>query len=99
MGLFISLQKENGSQMEGIGDPTNILRRVLPQGGDDVLSGIDWYGDTIFNGQQMAQFLRAWKTLKTAVDDPEELALLSAIERLAEQCSSGTHLYLKFIGD
>ncbi len=56
MGIFISLQKENGSQMEGIGDPTNILHRVLPQGGDDVLSGIDWYGDTVFNSQQMARF-------------------------------------------
>ena len=99
MGIFISLQKENGSQMEGIGDPTNILHRVLPHGGDDVLSGIDWYGDTVFNRQQMARFLSAWKTLKTATEDPEALALLSAIERLAEQCANGTHLYLKFIGD
>jgi hypothetical protein len=99
MGLFISLQKENGIQIEGIGDPTNILHSVLPRGGGDVLSGIDWYGDTVFNGQQMAQFLAAWKTLKAAAEDPEELALISAVERLAEECANGTHLYLKFIGD
>jgi|HubBroStandDraft_5_1064220.scaffolds.fasta_scaffold98955_2 hypothetical protein len=99
MGLFISLQKENGSQIEGIADHTNILHRVLPQEGDAVLSGIDWYGDTVFNGQQMTQFLPAWKTMKAAVKNQDELALLSAIEGLAERCANGTHLYLKFIGD
>jgi hypothetical protein len=63
------------------------------------LSGIDWYGDTIFNGQQMAQFLSAWKELLAMTEGSEEKALLRVIEAFAERCAAGTDLYLKFVGD
>lgn len=99
MGICITLQKENGAQIEGVADETNMLHRILPHRKDNILSGIDWYGDTVFNGQQMEQFLAAWRDLKGGAENPEEAALLSAVEGLAERCANGTHLYLKFIGD
>jgi hypothetical protein len=99
MGICISLQKENGVQIEGVADHTNVLHRILPQGKDNILSGIDWYGDTVFNGQQMERFLAAWRELKAGTENPEEAVLLSAVEGFAERCAAGTHLYLKFVGD
>ena len=99
MGICISLQKENGVQIEGVADHTNVLHRILPQGKDNILSGIDWYGDTVFNGQQMERFLAAWRELKAGTENPEEAVLLSAVEGFSERCAAGTHLYLKFVGD
>jgi hypothetical protein len=99
MGLFICLQKEDGVQIDGVADESNILHRILPQDKDNILSGIDWYGDTIFNGQQMPQFLSAWKELLAVTEGSEGEALLRAIEAFAARCAAGTHLYLKFVGD
>jgi hypothetical protein len=99
MGLFICIQKESGEQIEGVADERNLLHRLLPQEGTSILRGIDWYGDTIFNGQQMAQFIPAWKELRAASTNAEEKALLSTVEEFAERCANGTHLYLKFVGD
>lgn len=99
MGIYISLQKQDGTQVEGIADQTNILHRIIPQGKSSILSGIDWYGDTMFNRQQMEPFLAAWRELKADIQNAEEAVLHSAVERLAERCAAGTHLYLKFIGD
>ena len=99
MGLFICLQKENGSQLDGVADERNLLHRLIPQEGSNILSGIDWYEDTIFNGRQMKQFIPAWKELLALTSSEEEKALLSTIQRLAERCANGTHLYLKFVGD
>jgi hypothetical protein len=99
MGLFICLQKENGSQLDGVADACNILHRLIPREEKNILSGIDWYGDTIFNGQQMKQFIPAWKELLPLTSSEEEKELLSTIQRLAERCANGIHLYLKFVGD
>jgi len=99
MGICISLQKENGVQIEDVADHTNILHRILPQEKGNILSGIAWYGDTVFNGQQMEQFLAAWRELKAGTSTPEEVVLISAVEKFAERCAASTHLYLKFIGD
>jgi hypothetical protein len=99
MGLFICLQEESGVQVDGVADMSNILHRILPQEKNNILSGIDWYGDTIFNGQQMAQFLPAWKELLATTECSEEKALLATVEAFAERCAAGTHLYLKFVGD
>ena len=99
MGLFICLQKEKGDQIEGVADDRNILHQLLPQDGGGILSGIDWYGDTTFNGQQMTQFIPAWQEILARASTEEDKALLLSIEALAQRCASGTHLYLKFIGD
>jgi hypothetical protein len=99
MGLYIALQKESCVVVEGVADESNLLHRVLPRGDGSLLSGIDWYGDTIFNGLQMKQFLTEWSQLEKTTGDPVELKLLATIQQLASRCQNGTHLYLKFVGD
>jgi hypothetical protein len=99
MGLVIKLQSESGTSLEEISDDRNILHRVLPQDGDSILSGIDWYADTTFNGQQMRQVVPALQELIDRESDPEAKELLSAILKMAERCADWVHLYLIFVGD
>jgi hypothetical protein len=98
VGLYIALQKESSVVVEGVADDKNVLHKLLPRNDGSLLSGIDWYGDTTFNGLQMKQFLAEWDELQkiAAADDA---VLLGAIQELASRCQSGTHLYLKFVGD
>jgi hypothetical protein len=99
MGLFICLQKGSGSTIASVEDPRNLLHRLLPQTGESILNGIDWYGDTIFNSKQMKQFIPAWQSLFEQAAAVGDEALLSSVMALADRCAGGTHLYLKFEGD
>ena len=101
MGLEIALEDERGRKLDCVGDPKNFLHRLLEpyQGKDSVLAEIDWYGDTTFNHLQIARFLSSWEAIIQAAKTPEEIQLLEMIKMLADQCESGIHLYLKFIGD
>jgi len=60
---------------------------------------IDWYGDTVFNQLQMSLFLEEWQRLKSKAKSEEEHKLLLEIEKLAFDCQSEQHEYLRFIGD
>lgn len=99
MGLYISLQKESGTVIEGVADDKNLLHKLLPREGGSLLSGIDWYGDTTFNGLQMNQFLAEWQKLQRLATAEDQALLLGRIQELACRCQSGVHLYLKFAGD
>ena len=102
MGLGIYLLTEDGKVVKHIGDPTNILHRLLPDYDDrsyHQLRFIDWYGDTTFNRLQMEEFLAEWRKLYERVRSVEERELLLAVEALALECQSRVHLYLKFVGD
>lgn len=99
MAFDIVLQKESGVVIASIGDDRNLLHRILIPGEATILGGIDWYGDTVFNRQQMKQFIPAWHDLLARALSEEDKILLSSIEALAQKCASGIHLYLKFIGD
>lgn len=93
---------EWGAKDESVGDPTNILHRVLPayENREYVhLNAVDWYGDTYFNYLQIPRFLVELQTLNASVSTPEERQLLEAINRLATRVGEGRHMYLKFIGD
>jgi hypothetical protein len=99
VGLYIALERENGEEEAGVPDVHNLLRTLLPQEDGSLLSGIDWYGDTTFNGQQMKPFLTEWQRLRRSATRPDESLLLDAIESLALRCRDGVHLCLKFVGD
>jgi hypothetical protein len=101
MGLNIELQTESGEMIETVVDYKNVLHRLLPPYGTAscVLSGIDWYGNTVFNRLQVKQFLDEWEELFRKTSDMEEHLLLDGIKRLALRCQDDVHLYLKFIGD
>ena len=78
-----------------------ILNRLLPLGDSSfpLLGFIDPYGDTIFNGVQMQLFLQEWDRLLKKTVNEDYLHLLRQIRSSAERCESGTHLYVRFIGD
>lgn len=101
VGFDINLEKENGEVLATIGDPKNLLHRVLERCQKDQphLMEIDWNGDTTFNRLQMPRFLAEWETLAKHSQSPEETKLVAEVKELAERCDSGVHLYLKFIGD
>jgi hypothetical protein len=102
MGLSVALQNENGNPIDIVLDPKNYLHRLLPSHDDEsyqCLRFIDWYGDTVFNHLQMPTFLSEWQRLNSKVKSDEERQLLSRIEKLAYDCQSEQHVYLKFIGD
>ena len=101
MGFDINLEKEHGEVLATVGDPKNILHRLLErcQKDESHLMEIDWNGDTTFNRLQMPRFLAEWETLVKHSQSPEEAKLVDEIRSLAERCKGGVHLYLKFIGD
>jgi len=102
MGLSITLQDEFGGVLETVLDPENFLHRALPPDDDPscpLLSGIDFYGDTVFNRPQMKRFILEWASVEASAISPEERELAKTIRELAGRCANDVHLYLKFIGD
>jgi len=102
MGITVALETEDGRSLGTIEDPTNVLHRVLPEAGDpqyQCLSGINWYGDTVFNCLQAPQLLAEWKTMEVKNLDAETQRVLEGIRILAERLREDRHIYLKFYGD
>jgi hypothetical protein len=101
MGFDINLEKEHGEVLATVGDPKNLLHRLLERCPEDetLLAEIDWNGNTTFNRLQIPRFLGEWETLAKHSKSPEEAKLVNEVKQLAERCASGVHLYLKFIGD
>jgi hypothetical protein len=103
MGFNVELQDELGGRIEGVDDPRGFLDKLLPEPGDGddhpFLRSIDPYGDTTFNGLQMARFLSEWATISVKASTNDEQAIVSAVASLARRCRDEVHTYLKFIGD
>jgi hypothetical protein len=99
MGLMIYLQDEDGERRQTLSDERNLVHRQLTFNDGSILSGIDWYGDTVFNNLQMRQFVPAWEAIIENATDPDERMLVNEILALAKEVQHGVHLYLKFEGD
>ena len=101
MGFAVNLQDERGRVITTIGDPQNLLHRVLERAFEDepLLIEIDWYGDTVFNRLQMPRFLSQWKAAEAHAQSPEEVQIVEGVKALAVECEGSVHLYLKFVGD
>lgn len=101
MGIDIKLLDCNGQILESVGDPKNLLHKLLPPsdpGSDSILAKIDWYGDTYFNYLQITQFLVEWGQLALRAQTPEDQLLVAGIRSLALRCQKDRDL-LRFIGD
>lgn len=102
MGLDIILESEDGQKIDSVGDPANILHRILPSHEDissPCLRFVDRYGDTIFNTLQMPPLLDELSILQKRVKDEVEQQLLVRIVEMARRCRDEPHLYLRFVGD
>jgi hypothetical protein len=101
MGIDVELQDESGGVIDLVADPTNVLGRLLPRTtmAYTLLSEIDPYADTVFNGFQMERFLSEWVDVISKAETEEEKGLVLRIELPARRCKSEVHTYLKFVGD
>lgn len=102
MGLAVVLEDERREKIDGVEDPTNILHRLLPTSDDrnfSCLRYVDWYGDTVFNRQQLPDLVEEVRRIAKRVTDHEEIELLGRIVELALRGQSQPHLYLRFVGD
>lgn len=102
MGFNVALEDEHGTRLGQIDDPENLLHQVLPQREDDsysLLSGVDWYGDTVFNRLQLPALRTELQRLQRQVVSAKHVELLERIARLAARAEAEVHLYLRFIGD
>ena len=102
MGFDIRLEDEHGQQLGEVGDPRNLLHRLLPPSADasfSCLRFIDPYGDTVFNQMQIETFLAELARVAATATTGPELDLLQKIRELAERCKSEPHLHIKFYGD
>ena len=102
MGFDIRLEDERGERLDNVGDPTNILQRLLPSVNDHsfvCLTFIDPYGDTVFNQLQMETCLVELERIAAKATTDQERDLLDGVKRLMDRCRSEQHVYLKFYGD
>jgi len=101
MGMTVALESEDGTKIATVGDPMNVLHRVLPTSEDPAFQWagtIDWYGDTSFNYLQAGRLRIEWELL-IQKSDVQGATLLRQIDELLQRCSDGRHLYVKFYGD
>jgi hypothetical protein len=96
------LETESAEEFERVRDRDGLINRLIPPLAEDSFQCwrfIDEYGDTIFNRQQMPQFLKELAIIRGRTTDPKSLGVLKAIEGLAYRCRDDVHLYVKFYGD
>lgn len=103
MGLEYALQDESGETLgETVGDVRRILDPLIQRAALEslpLLSGIDFYGDTVFNRQQMPRLIQEWTVIKSWAASSDQLDLVDRIVALCHRCESEAHVYLKIIGD
>jgi len=101
VGICVQVVDEFGeSESEHICDPQNHLHRLLATIPESrFLQYIDWFGDTIFNQEQVRDFLKEWGLLLEFVENEDEKALVEQIADLAKSIVGKPHTYLKFDGD
>jgi hypothetical protein len=103
MPIKVALQTIDNRKLEQI--VPNALETVindwLPFGDSayPMLQYIDEYGDTIFNGLQMREFLEEWDRLTQTLTNPDQRKIVLDIRQLAEKCQRRPQTYLRFIGD
>jgi hypothetical protein len=82
---------------DDIGFPADLLpgpdERAFPMS-----SGVDLYGDTVFNYIQLGHLLREWSTLDTSAMDDRGISALKGVRTLAERAVAERG-FLLFIGD
>jgi hypothetical protein len=107
MPIVIEVRTERGERITGFADPSGgtfdaagDFDRLIPTEEPALLSGVDPYGDTVFNFVQANRVTREVADLLARDDlSDRERRGLARLQVLADEVSSGTHLYLWFVGD
>jgi hypothetical protein len=97
MSLVVKLEDDLGERSEWV-----LLHGVVPPASSrdlPLLSGIDPFGKTVFNHQQMEAFLREWEQVKERVHDESEMEAWQRVRDMANACRQDRDLYLRFVGN
>ena len=103
MPIKVALQTIDNKKLEQI--VPNALETVindwLPFGDPayPMLQYIDEYGNTVFNGLQMREFLEEWDRLTQTLANLDQRKIALDIRQLAEKSQREPQTYLRFIGD
>ncbi len=93
MAWTIILENENREVVTSLSNEFN--SGLITLNGIKLLHYLDPYGDTIFNKLQMDDLIFDLQYLGSIEPNP----LLTEIQKLAEKCKTGIHLYVIFYGD
>lgn len=96
MSLVVKLEDDLGERSEWV-----VLHGVVPANSDadyPLLGGIDPFGKTVFNRQQMDGFLREWERVKDRARDESQMEAWHKVKQMAETCRQDRDLYLRFVG-
>ena len=96
------LETEAGETLERVEDPDGLVNGLIPSMSEHSFQCwrfIDEYGDSVFNRQQMPQFLSELDVIRERTNDARALRVLEIIAALARRCRDEVHLYVKFRGD
>ena len=105
MGLDVNLVDENGKVIVSLADVEKqdgefVLADAIESHAASLphLSGVDLYGNTIFNRRQLESVAIELAALQKCVSDKASIHLDDVIA-LIGQCKNAVHTYIKFVGD
>jgi len=97
MSLVVKLEDDLGERSEWV-----MLHGIVPANAEPtypLLSGIDPFGKTVFNHQQMSVFLVEWDRVKDRARDESQIEAWRRVKEMAENCREDRDLYLRFVGN
>jgi hypothetical protein len=97
MSLVVKLEDDLGERSEWV-----MLHGIVPANAEEaypLLSGIDAFGKTVFNHQQMSVFLDEWNRVKERARDESQIEAWRKVKEMAETCREDRDLYLRFVGN
>lgn len=102
MPFAIVLESKVKGKIREIVDAADALPVVLPQDKPKefpFLAHVDPYGDTIFNTLQASPVLEEWRRLEGPLTLKGQRSFYKAVEEMLQDLESGTHIFLRFVGD
>lgn len=98
MPISVQLRKVRGETVVRLSWPYDPPLEAWSATDCPLLSGVDPYGDTIFNRQQMQRLADEIRSLLPSAS-PEQRVTLTALALTCQRGQSPPHQYLWFIGD
>ncbi len=102
MPFAIVMESKVKGKIREIVDAAGALAVVLPQDKPKefpFLAHVDPYGDTIFNALQASPVLDEWRRLEGPLTLKGQRDFYDAVEEMLREVESGTHVFLRFVGD
>jgi hypothetical protein len=101
MGIDVQLRGENSKVLGEVSDADMVLARAAQNqlGDTRLLRYLVLWGDAVFNQAQAADLSDDIRVVRHRQAGSPLSVRLSEVQGLVDQLSTGTHLYLWFVGD